>query len=302
MSHNHCHDETHTIRSFNAAFAIAVFVNLSFTLLEFAYGYTANSVGLLGDAAHNFGDTFGLLLSWGANWLLLKPAGERYTYGYRRTSILAAIINALLLVASSALIGYEAIYHLMHGSQVNEFIIIIVAFIGIFINGGTALLFIKGSHDDLNIKGAFLHLLSDALISAGVVVAGIAIYFTGYNWIDPVSGLLIITVILWGTWGLLRDSVGLLLDATPTNIDHRGISDYLSNLPNVVAIHDLHIWSLSTREIALTAHIVMPQAHISSVDYKTINTTLKDTFLVNHATIQVEIENSDYICIRSEKC
>lgn len=302
MSHNHQHDEANTIRSFNAAFAIAVVINLAFTILEFAYGFIANSVGLLGDAVHNFGDTFGLLLSWGANWLLLKPGSVRYSYGFRRTSILAAIINALLLVASSTLIAYEAIYHLSQGSQVNEFIIIIVAFIGIFINGGTALLFIKGSHDDLNIKGAFLHLLSDALISVGVVVAGIAIYLTGYNWIDPISGLIIIAIILWGTWGLLRDSVGLILDATPNHIDHTGINDFLNNLPNVVAVHDLHIWGLSTREIALTAHLVMPQAHVTSVDYKTINTTLRDTFRVNHTTIQVEIENSDFICIRSEKC
>lgn len=299
--HQH-HDHSHAIHSFNKAFAIAVVINLSFTLLEIVFGLKANSVGLLGDAAHNFGDTFGLMLSWLANWLLTKPAGNRFSYGYRRTSIIAALINALILVASSSLIGYEAIYNLIHGEKVNELLIIVVAFIGIFINGGTALLFMKGSHEDLNIKSAFLHLLSDALLSFGIVIAGIGIYFTGYMWIDPVAGLLIISVILWGTWGLLRDSVDLILDAVPNHIDHNGINEFLQKLPNVVAVHDLHIWGLSTREIALTAHLVMPKAHVTNIDYKEINEVLKDKFKVHHCTIQIEIENSDFICVRSTTC
>lgn len=300
--HNHSHDHAHTPKSFNAAFAIAVTLNLLFTCIEIIYGVKANSVGLLGDAVHNFGDSFGLILAWAANWLLMKPANLRYSYGYRRASILAAIINALILVASSTLIAFESAYKLIYGTQVNEFIIIIVACIGIVINGSTAFLFLKGSHEDLNIKGAFLHLLSDALLSAAVVLAGIGIYYTGYMWVDPVAGLLIVAVILWGTWGLLRDSVNLILDAVPRQIDHVAVNHFLETLPNVVAVHDLHIWGLSTREVALSAHIILPETHVVNVDYKHINCVLKETFHIHHATIQVEIENSNYICIRSEQC
>ena len=299
MNHSHTHDH---LRSFNTAFAIAVFVNLGSTLIEVFYGVLANSVGLLGDAVHNLGDIFGLLLAWGANWLMTKPAGIRYTYGYKRTSILAAIINALILVALFVLIAYEAVFNFIHSEHVNSYLVIIIAFIGIVLNGSTALLFMKGSHEDLNIKSAFLHLLSDALLSFGVVIAGIAIYYTGHMWIDPVMGLIIVAIILWGTWGLLRDSVGLILDATPHHIDSKGVSSFLENIPNVVAVHDLHIWGLSTREIALTAHLIMPKDHAIDIDYKNINSVLKDKFSVNHVTIQVEIENGTYNCLRSEKC
>lgn len=307
MNHTHSHDHSHhnhshAPQSFNLAFAIAITLNLAFTALEVIYGIRANSVGLLGDAAHNFGDSFGLLLAWGANWLLTKPASLRYSYGYRRMSILAAIINALILTASSALIAFESISKLLYGTQVNELVIILVAFIGIFINGSTAFLFLKGSHEDLNLKGAFLHLIYDALLSAGVVVAGIVIYYTGYMWVDPLAGLLIVAIILWGTWGLLRDSVNLILDAVPRHINQQEVSEYLQTLPNVVAIHDLHIWGLSTREVALSAHLVIPQDHVAHFDYKTINEVLKDSFKIHHATIQVEIENSNFICLRSEQC
>jgi len=297
--HSHAH---HAPQSFNLAFAIAVTLNLGFTLFEAFYALMANSMGLLADAAHNFGDVFGLALAWGANWLLTLPARKRYSYGFKRTTILAAVANALILFASSALIAYESIQKLLHLSAVNETIVIVVALIGILINGGTALLFMKGAHDDLNIKGAFVHLMSDALIAIGVVVAGIAIYYTGKMWIDPVVGLLIVVTILWGTWGLLRDSTRLILDAIPHYIDHQGVTEYLSHLPDVKTIHDLHIWGLSTKEVALTAHLVISGGHPAQVDYKKINTVLKEKFKINHATIQVEMENSDYLCVRSEIC
>jgi cobalt-zinc-cadmium efflux system protein len=302
-SHGHSHHgHHHTPKSFNLAFLIAITLNLGFTIFEVIYAFLSNSMGLLADAAHNFGDVFGLVLAWGANWLLSLPARKRYTYGFKRTTILAAVANALILVSTSALIAYESLYKLFNLSTVNEQLIIIVALVGILINGGTALLFMKGAHDDLNIKGAFIHLLSDAVIAIGVVIAGVAIHYTGKMWIDPVTGLLIVVTILWGTWGLLRDSVRLILDAIPHYIDHSGVNTYLHSLPDVIAVHDLHIWGLSTKEVALTVHLVVASDHASQINYRMINATLKEKFKIHHATIQVEVGNGDYICVQSETC
>lgn len=309
-SHNH-HDHAHSSghhhahpipQSFNSAFAIAIALNLSFTIFQVIYAFVANSMSLLADAAHNFGDVFGLVLAWGANWLMTLPARKRYSYGFKRTTILAALTNALILVATSALITFGSIHKLLHLSQVNGEIIMIVAIVGIFVNGGTALLFMRGAHEDLNIKGAFLHLMGDALISIGVVIAGILIIFTHQVWIDPIVGLIIVAIILWGTWGLLRDSVRLILDAIPHHIDETGIQNYLKNLPGVTAVHDLHIWGLSTKEIALTAHLVMPEKTLADEDFKQINIVLKESYRIDHATLQVEKGSIDYPCSRSEIC
>lgn len=296
------HSHSHTPQSFNSAFAIAVSLNFAFTLVEAGFALKANSMSLMADAAHNFGDVFGLVLAWGANWLLTLPARKRYSYGYKRFSILAALANALILVSTSALIAYESIHKLIHLNQVDESIVIIVAFIGVLVNGGTALLFMKGAHEDLNIKGAFLHLLDDALIAIGVVIAGVLVSHTGYLWIDPLVGLIIVTFILASTWGLLRDSVTLILDAIPHYIDQQGVLNYLNSIPGVVAVHDLHIWGLSTKEIALTAHVVMPDRILSDDDHKKIGIVLKDKFRINHVTIQVEAGNEDYPCVRDETC
>jgi len=259
-------------------------------------------MGLLADAAHNFGDVFGLVLAWGANWLLTLPANKRYSYGFKRTTIIAALTNALILVATSALITYESIYKLWHLSHVNERIVIIVALIGILINSSTAMLFMKGAHDDLNVKGAFLHLLGDALISIGVVVSGILILFTQQMWIDPLVGLLIVTVILWGTWGLLRDSTRLILDAIPRHIDQHGVETYLQKISGVNAVHDLHIWGLSTKEVALTVHLIMPIQQLSDEDFIKINVDLKKRFRIDHATIQVEKGSTEFPCQQSQTC
>lgn len=302
-SHSHGHGHAHPMpQSFNKAFAIAVGLNLAFTLFQVFYAFKANSMGLLADAAHNFGDVFGLVLAWGASWLLTLPARKRYSYGFKRTTILAALSNALILVATSALITFESIYKLLHLSEVNGHIVIIVALVGIIINGGTALLFMKGAHEDLNIKGAFLHLVGDALISLGVVVAGILIIFTDLMWLDPLVGLLIVGIILIGTWGLLRDSVRLILDAVPHHIDHHGVEDFLKSLSGVTGVHDLHIWGLSTKEIALTVHLVVPEKRLSDADYESINTTLKEKFQIDHATIQVETGNKEFPCVLSQNC
>ncbi len=294
--HSHGHDHSHAPSSFNFAFALAVLLNFSFVVAETIYALSANSMTLLADAAHNFGDVFGLVLAWGANWLLSFPARKRYSYGYKRITILASLANALILVATSALIAFESAYKLFHLSPINEHIVIVVAFIGILVNGGTSLLFMRGIHHDLNIKGAFVHLAADALISAGVVIAGFLILFTNMAWIDPVVSLLIVFIVLINTWQLLRDSVRLLLDATPHYIDQTGIKEYLLGLTGVTAIHDLHIWGLSTREIALTAHLIMPTSRLSDSDYEQINTHLKEKFRVDHATLQIETGSMEFQC------
>lgn len=300
-SHSHDHD-AHSPHTSNLSFAIAVILNLVYTMAQVIYALLANSMGLLADAGHNFGDVLGLGLAWGANWLLTLPGRKRYSYGYKRTTILAAISNSLMLVAASAVIAYASIYRLFNPEPINTKLVLIVALIGIIINGGTSLLFLKGSHSDLNIKGAYYHLLSDALVSLGVVISALMIMWTGQVWIDPVVGLIIVAIILWAAWGLLRDSLSLILDAVPHYIDQVGIKEYLSQLPGVTSVHDLHIWSLSTREVALTAHCVIPNGNLSAADYQRINKTLRERFKVHHVTIQVETGSTDHPCDVSERC
>jgi cobalt-zinc-cadmium efflux system protein len=305
MGHHHDHSHAghqHHHGSFNAAFAIAVSLTLAYTLTEGAYAFMANSMSLLADAVHNLGDVLGLVLAWIANWLLSFPARKRYSYGFKRTTILASLANAFILVGTSAVIAYESIDKLLNPAAVDENIVIVLGLIGILVNVGASLLFMRGAKDDLNIKGAFLHLMADALILAGVVISAIIIRYTGWEWIDPIVGLLIVIIILWGTWGLLRDSVILLLDAIPHYIDHAGVREYLETLPGVKAVHDLHIWGLSTREVALTAHLIMPEKTLSDADYKKINDVLHHQFSIGHVTLQVEMGSDEDPCKRTETC
>lgn len=299
--HSHHHSHSHAA-SYNRAFVIAIVVTLLYTLAEVIYGFAANSVSLLADAVHNLGDSLGLILAGGANWLLTLPARKRYSYGYKRTTIIAALANAFILVATSALIAYQSIYKLFHLQTVDESVVIVVGMLGILVNGGASLLFMRGSHEDVNIRGAFLHLFADALILAGVVVSAIIIRYTGWMWIDPAVGLAIVIIVLWGTLGLLRDSVRLILDAVPHYIDQNGVYKYLTSLPGVEAVHDMHIWGLSTREVALTAHLIMPVSKLSDADFKKINETLHEKFRINHATLQVESGSDDDPCLRKETC
>lgn len=304
MHSHHGHDHQHDKegQSFNTAFAVAVTLTLTYTIAEGIFGVMADSMSLLADAVHNLGDSLGLILAWIANWLLTLPPRKRYSYGFKRTTIIASLINAFLLIATSAVIAFESAYKLFNVSSPNETIIIIVAIIGILVNGGSSLLFRHGASHDLNIRGAFLHLMADALILIGVVIASIIIAFTGWHWIDPLVGLLIVGIVLWGTWGLLRDSLRLIMDAVPHYIDHAGVKEFLMTYPGVTAVHDLHIWGLSTREVALTAHLVMPTNPLTDADFKKINHALKDQFNILHATIQVESGSSDSPCIRTEIC
>ncbi|MBD3647604.1 MAG: cation transporter, partial [Pseudomonadales bacterium] len=261
-SHNNAdHHSHHTfdIQSINLAFMVSVGANLAFTIIEAIYGFITDSVSLLGDAGHNLSDVLGLLLAWGAAYLATRGASGMYSYGFRRTTILAAIINALALVFAASYIAWESVEKLMSPTPIAEIVVMIVAGIGIVVNAGTALLFMKVSEHDLNLRGAYLHLAYDALISAGVVVAAAVIYTTGWLWVDPVVGLAIVGVILYGTWGLLRDSVNLIIDAVPENVDRDAVQAYLESIEGVTEIHDLHIWGMSTHENCLTAHLVMPE-------------------------------------------
>lgn len=290
-AHGHDHEhghQHHAITHFDKAFAIAVVLNFGFTVIEAIYALMANSMGLLADAAHNFGDVLGLLMAWGASWMLRRSSTERYSYGYKKLTILAALGNALLLILASALIIYEAIAKLLHPGDVQEIIVIIVALVGILINGGTALMFMKGSESDLNIKAAYLHLAYDALISVGVVLSGVIIFYTGWVLLDPIVGMLIVAAILVGTWSLLRNSVDLILGAVPHNVNQQGVREYLEKIPNVVAVHDLHIWGLSTQENALTAHLVMPNGALLDADFERINHDLLHHYKIGHVTLQVE--------------
>ena len=272
---------------FNRAFMIAILANLVFTLIETGLAFMAHSSSLLADAGHNFGDILGLGLAWGANILAQRPAKGRYSYGYQRTSILAAFFNALILMLTSALIGMHAVEKLLHPQVVNEMVIIWVAALGIVVNGSTALLFMRGRHD-LNIRGAFLHLAFDALISLGVVVAGAVIYYTHWGWIDPFIGLVIVVTIVWGSWDIFSKSLGMILDAVPHHLEVSEVKAYLASLPDVAEVHDLHIWGLSTSEVALTAHLVMPDRHLADREYLAVNQELLERFGIGHVTLQVE--------------
>lgn len=303
--HNHGHGHSHghaAPQSLNAAFAIAITISLAYIGAEVVYGLMSHSMSLLADAAHNLGDVLGLGLSWLANWLLSRPARKRYSYGFKRTTIIAALANAFILVATSALIAYESINKLIYMHSVDEKTVIVIGLIGIAVNFGCSMLFMSGAKSDLNIRSAFTHLMADALILVGVVVSAVAISYTGWIWLDPVVGLIIVMIVLWGTWGLLRDSLHLILDGIPHYIDHVGVKAYLQAIPGVTAVHDFHIWGLSTREVALTAHLIMPQTQLNDADHKRINHDLHEKFKVNHITLQVETGSSDNPCARTESC
>lgn len=305
MAHVHHHDHNHrahTPGSFNVAFAGAALINFLFVVVEVIYAFAANSTSLLADAGHNFADVLGLLMAWGANWLLTREASEKYSYGFKKTTILSAMANALLLVASSAIIIYEAIHKLVYPEPVHELVVMIVASIGIVINGGTALLFMRSQKKDLNVKGAYLHLLADMFISLGVVIAAVFIYWMQWLWLDPVVAIIIVTAILFGAWRLLRDSVNLLLGAVPHNVNLAAVRDYLYSIEGVKAVHDLHIWGLSTQENALTVHLVMPERVLNDEDYAAINHILEHDYHIHHVTIQVEKGVQENLCRLVDIC
>lgn len=290
MHDHHGHHAPSFTGKINLSFGLAVFANLSFTVVEAVLAVEADSMGLLADAGHNLSDVLGLILAWIASYLVTKKAGARFSYGYRRTTILAALANAMILLFTSLYIAIGALEKLSSITSVHTEIVIYVAAIGIVVNGGTALLFMKQSHHDLNIKGAFLHLAFDALVSAGVVVAGIVMLYSDAYWIDPVVALTIVSVILYLTWRMLRDALSLILDAVPPNIDPEAVTQFLANITGVTAVHDLHIWAMSTQETCLTAHLVMPEQPLWSQPngYQAVSAALAQQFSIHHVTLQVE--------------
>jgi cobalt-zinc-cadmium efflux system protein len=271
-------------------------LNLGFVIVEACYGLAAHSLALISDAGHNLSDVFSLVLAWGAMRLTQAPTTSRRTYGWRRSSIFAALVNAVLLLVVVGGIAVEAIRRFARPEGVASDTVMAVAAIGIVINGATALLFMSGRKHDLNIKGAYLHMLGDAAVSAGVVVAAFAIKLTGWQWIDPAVSLAIAAVIVWGTWGLLRESINLSMDAVPAGIDPHAVEDYLANLEGVSAVHDLHIWAMSTTEVALTVHLVMEETPRENSFLNNVSDTLRDRFGIGHATTQIEFGNCEHDC------
>jgi cobalt-zinc-cadmium efflux system protein len=286
-AHPHGASHSHAPKDFGPAFAIGVALNTAFVAVEAAAGHLYDSMALIADAGHNLSDVLALMLAWGAAEAAKRPPQGRFTYGFKSSTILAAIANALLLAIAIGAILIETVHRFLEPSEPQGGIMAIVAGIGVVINTLTALLFMRGQ-EDLNIKGAYLHMAADALVSLGVVMAGIAILFTGFWWLDPVASLLILAVIGWGTWGLARDSVNLGLNAAPAGIDVEDVRHHLSALDGVEAVHDLHIWPMSTTETALTAHLVMPSRQGSDSFLREAARSLRDRFGIGHSTFQVE--------------
>ncbi|WP_153115773.1 cation diffusion facilitator family transporter [Rhodocyclus tenuis] len=309
MAHLHTADHSHTCNhaghghvhgagasGSGSAFFIAVFLNTAFVVAEFAFGFIANSTALIADAGHNLSDVFGLLLAWGAAILARRAPAGRFTYGLRGTSILASLANAMFLLVACGGIAWEAVQRFSQAPVVNGLTVTLVAGVGIAINGISAWLFVKGSKGDLNIRGAYLHMLADAAVSLGVVVAGVAMMFTGWHWLDPVVSLVIVAVIVAGTWGLLRESVHLVLDAVPADIDAQAVDACLRQLPGVSDVHDLHIWAMSTTENALTAHLVIADDHPGDAFIDEVTANLRMRFGIQHSTLQIERGTTAHRC------
>ena len=287
--HDHSgHGHSHAPKDFGRAFLIGIILNTGFVIVEAVYGWISGSMALIADAGHNLSDVLALLLAWGASVAAKRPPNERFTYGYKSSTILAALANAALLLIAIGAIAFETAHRISNPQPVQGMTMVIVAGIGIAINTGTALLFLRGREHDLNIRGAFLHMAADALVSLGVVLAGIAILFTGALWIDPAVSLLIVAVIAWGTWGLLKDSVAMSLLAVPKGVSEKSVRGYLAQLDGVEAVHDLHIWPMSTTETALTAHLIMPGGHPGDEFLSEVAGELEHHHRIHHVTIQIE--------------
>lgn len=286
--HGATHQHAHAPKSFNFAFAVGTGLNLAFVAIEAVFGFLSNSTALLADAGHNLSDVLGLLIAWAAAVLSQRIPTARYTYGLRSVSILAALFNAMLLLAAVGAISWEAFQRFGRPEAVAGKTVMIVAAIGMLVNGVTAWMFASGRGSDVNIRGAFLHMAADAAVSAGVVVAGGAILLTGWHWIDPATSLAISAIIFWSTWGLLRDSIRMSLSAVPPGIDPVAVRAYLQGLPGVNELHDLHIWPMSTTETALTCHLVVPGGHPGDVFLADCARELQHRFSIGHVTIQIE--------------
>ena len=290
------HTHSHAPADFGRAFAIGVALNGGYVLLEAAFGFASGSLALLADAGHNLSDVFGLVLAWVAAHLAKRQPTAQRTYGYKRGPILASLGNAVILLVATGAIGLEAVRRLLHPEPVSEDTVIWVAAIGVLVNAGTALMFMSGRKHDLNVRGAFVHMVADAAVTVGVIAAAFVIGWTGWMWLDPVVSLGIALVIVAGTWGLLRDSFALAMDAVPPGIDPGRVRAYLSGLPGIDEVHDLHIWGLSTTETAVTAHLVRRDASSDTMLIERICREARDMFGIGHATIQLETPEAASQC------
>lgn len=300
--HNHDHSHPHRPADFTRALAVGIALNLGFTIAEATFGILSHSLALVSDAGHNLSDVLGLALAWTAARLAAQPATARLTYGFRRSTILASLVNAVVLLVVVGGLIWEAIGRLREPQPVASGTVIAVAAVGILVNGVSALLFFSGRRRDLNVRGAFLHLAADAGVSFGVVLAGIAMRMSGLAWIDPAVALAIAAIIALGTWGLFRESLRLTMDAVPEQIAPSEVIEYLRGLPGVKSVHDLHVWAMSTSETALTAHLVVPDREVGDAELARIADHLRHRFAIGHATIQVEKGDSGAPCDQAEDC
>ena len=295
-NHSFAMAHQHDTPNYNRAFSLGVSLNIVFVGVEATYGMLTGSLALVADAGHNLSDVLSLLLAWGASVLATRKPTPRRSYGFRRATILASLLSAILLLLVLGGIAWEALGRLSTPRPVSGGTIIMVAGLGVVINTATALFFVSGRKHDLNIRGAYLHMAADAGVSLGVVIAGLAIMTTGWLWLDPAISLLISALILMSTWGLLRDSVNLALDSVPDTIDPVAVETYLSGLPDVATVHDLHIWAMSTTEVALTAHLVVPRRWADDSFVHQISHRLRDRFGIDHATLQIERSEEEPFC------
>ncbi len=294
--HNHTHAHAAGVDTTSRAFAVGVALNLVFVVIEIGFGLHANSLSLLADAGHNFSDVIGLLMAWGALVLAKRVPSERFTYGLRSSTIMAAFANAMLLLIAVGGIAWEAFHRFGNPAEVSEITMIWVAAVGVVINVATALMLMKGREKDLNLRGAYLHMLADAAVSVGVVLAGIGMMWTGWLWLDPAISLVIAVVIFAGTWGLLKASLRLSLQAVPDGIDVKKVNAFLQSFPEVKEVHDLHIWGMSTTEVALTVHLVMPQGHPGDAFLDHLAEELEHHYHIHHPTFQIELGEEGVAC------
>ena len=297
MSNSAHHDHDHAaFDPTQRAFAVGVTLNLIFVAVEIFYGFYANSLALLADAGHNFSDVIGLLIAWGALLLAKRKPSARFTYGLRSSTIMAALANSMLLLVAVGGIVWEASHRMTAPAQVNSVTMIWVALLGVVINLGTALMLQSGSKHDINVRGAFLHMMADAAVSLGVVIAGAGMLWLGWYWLDSAVSILIAVVILWTTWGLFRESISLALHAVPAQIEVAQVRDFLAAQAGVSEVHDLHVWAMSTTEIALTVHLLMPSGHPGDEFLSDVSDGLAEHFHIHHATLQIEIGGSKLAC------
>jgi cobalt-zinc-cadmium efflux system protein len=294
--HHHGPGHVHAPASFGKVFAIGFVLNAAFVVVEWAFGAMAHSLALMADAVHNLGDVLALLLAWVAASLGRRPPSERFTYGLRGSSILAALFNAGTVLLITGGLGWEAIGRLSDPRPVEGGIVIVVALAGVLVNGATALLFLRGGRKDLNMRGVYLHMAGDAAVSLAVAVAGGIVLYTGWNWLDPALTLIVSAVILWASWDLLRQSLGLALQAVPAGIETARVRELLAGLPGVAEVHDLHIWAMSTSETALTAHLVIPAGHPGDAFLRDACGALEQRFGIHHATLQIEVASNGAAC------